>query len=160
VRYYLLDNEHSIWQGTHRDVHPIGPTMDEIGTKMVTYATMIKNLDAGSTVMGPEERGWDGYLYSGYDQQYAAAHGWSAFPDRAAHGNMDYMPWLLQQMKAAETTAGKRLLDVFSLHWYPQSGEFSDDTSAGTVALRNKSTRSLWDPNYVDQSWINTKVYL
>ena len=26
--------------------------------------------------------------------------------------------------------------------------------------LRNRSTRSLWDPNYTDQSWINNKVYL
>jgi len=26
--------------------------------------------------------------------------------------------------------------------------------------LRNRSTRSLWDPNYVDQSWINDKVNL
>jgi PKD repeat protein len=26
--------------------------------------------------------------------------------------------------------------------------------------LRNKSTRSLWDPNYVDQSWINDRVEL
>jgi PKD repeat protein len=26
--------------------------------------------------------------------------------------------------------------------------------------LRNKSTRSLWDPNYVDQSWINDRVQL
>jgi PKD repeat protein len=160
VGYYLLDNEHSIWQGTHRDVHPTGATMDEISSKMITYATMIKSQDAGATVLGPEEWGWDGYLYSGYDQQYAAAHGWSSFPDKAAHGNLDYVAYLLQQMKAAETTAGKRLLDVFSLHWYPQGGEFSNDTSAATVALRNKSTRSLWDPNYVDQSWVGTQVYL
>src|SRR5256885_14148051 len=25
---------------------------------------------------------------------------------------------------------------------------------------RNRSTRSLWDPNYVDESWINDKVQL
>src|SRR4029077_8627724 len=29
VRYYLMDNEHSIWFGTHRDIHPVGPTMQE-----------------------------------------------------------------------------------------------------------------------------------
>src|SRR5262249_42068634 len=39
-------------------------------------------------------------------------------------------------------------------------GEFSDDTSTTTQQLRNRSTRSLWDPNYVDQSWINDKVQL
>jgi len=30
VKYYTLDNEPSIWQSTHRDVHPVGPTMSEI----------------------------------------------------------------------------------------------------------------------------------
>ena len=25
---------------------------------------------------------------------------------------------------------------------------------------RNRSTRSLWDPNYVDETWINDKVQL
>jgi hypothetical protein len=33
-------------------------------------------------------------------------------------------------------------------------------TSAATQALRNKSTRSLWDPNYQDASWIADKVML
>ena len=35
VRYYLMDNEHSIWYSTHQDVHPIGPTMQEIWTNML-----------------------------------------------------------------------------------------------------------------------------
>ncbi|MGH9765537.1 MAG: glycoside hydrolase family 44 protein, partial [Blastocatellia bacterium] len=55
---------------------------------------------------------------------------------------------------------GKRLLDVFSVHYYPQSGEFGDDISTNMQLLRNRSTRSLWDPNYVDESWINNKVQL
>jgi hypothetical protein len=52
------------------------------------------------------------------------------------------------------------MLDVFSLHYYPQGGEFGNDTSMATQLLRNRSTRSLWDPNYVDESWINTQVQL
>src|SRR5206468_2001238 len=49
----------------------------------------------------------------------------------------------------------------FTLHYYPQgdtSGhqEFSDDVTQTTQLLRNRSTRSLWDPTYVDQSWIGT----
>ncbi|HKV39214.1 MAG TPA: PKD domain-containing protein, partial [Blastocatellia bacterium] len=45
-------------------------------------------------------------------------------------------------------------------HYYPQGGELGNDTSQATVLLRNRSTRSLWDPNYVDESWINDKVML
>ncbi|MEP6701943.1 MAG: glycoside hydrolase family 44 protein, partial [Betaproteobacteria bacterium] len=65
LKYYLLDNEHSIWHSTHRDIHPNGATMDEIRTRMINTATMIKNADPNATVVGPEEWGWSGYFYSG-----------------------------------------------------------------------------------------------
>ena len=160
LKYYILDNEHSIWQSTHRDVHPVGATMDEIRQRMIDYATMVKNVDPAATVVGPEEWGWSGYFYSGYDQQYGAAHNWCCFPDRQAHANWDYLPWLLDQMRQNEVATGRRLLDVFSVHWYPQGGEFGNDTSTAMQQLRNRSTRSLWDPNYVDATWINDKVQL
>ena len=160
LKFYILDNEHSIWQGTHRDVHPVGPKEGEIRQKMIDYSNMIKAADPGAMVVGPEEWGWSGYFYSGYDQQYGAAHGWCCYPDRAANGNMDYMPWLLDQLHKYDVANGTHVLDVFSLHIYPQGGEFGDDTSTSMQQLRNKSTRSLWDPNYVDQSWIGDKVYL
>jgi len=160
LKYYILDNEHSIWQSTHRDVHPVGATMDEIRQRMIDYATMVKSVDPAATVVGPEEWGWSGYFYSGYDQQYGAAHSWCCYPDKAAHANWDYLPWLLDQMHQNEVATGKRLLDVFSVHWYPQGGEFGNDTSTTMQQLRNKSTRSLWDPNYIDATWINDKVQL
>ena len=160
LRYYLLDNEPSIWQSTHRDVHPIGPTMGEMRQRMIDYALMIKSVDPYAVVVGPEEWGWGGYFYSGYDQQYAAAHGWCCYPDRAANGDMDYAPWLLDQLHKYEVQNGKRLLDVFSLHYYPQGGEFSDDVSTAMQQQRNRSTRSLWDPDYVDASWIGDRIYL
>jgi len=160
LKYYILDNEHSIWQSTHRDVHPVGATMDEIRQRMIDYATMVKSVDPAATVVGPEEWGWSGYFYSGYDQQYGAAHNWCCYPDRAAHANWDYLPWLLDQMHQNEVATGRRLLDVFSVHWYPQGGEFGNDTSTTMQQLRNRSTRSLWDPSYVDATWINDKVQL
>ena len=155
-KYYILDNEHSIWHSTHRDVHPTGATMDEIFSRVTDYASQIKAVDPGASVAGPEEWGWSGYTLSGYDQQWGGLHGWSSLPDRTNHGGMDYLPWLLQQLK----TDGRHLLDVFTVHYYPQGGEFGNDTSTAMQLLRNTSTRSLWDPNYVDQSWINDKVML
>jgi hypothetical protein len=160
LRYYILDNEPSIWHATHRDVHPTGATMEEIRDRVLDYAAKVKSVDPTATVVGPEEWGWSGYLYSGYDQQYGSLHNWSSFPDRAAHGNQDYLPWLLDQLRQNDLATGRRLLDVFSVHYYPQGGEFSDDTSQAMQLLRNRSTRSLWDANYVDESWINDKVQL
>ena len=160
LKYYLMDNEPSIWFSTHRDVHPVGPKMDEILSKIVDYGGKVKAADPSALVVGPEEWGWSGYLYSGYDQQYGAAHGWSSYPDRIAHGNMDYLPWLLDQLHKNNVATGKRILDVFTVHYYPQGGEFGSDVSTNMQLLRNRSTRSLWDPSYVDQSWVGTQVDL
>jgi len=53
------------------------------------------------------------------------------------------------------------LIDYFTLHCYPQGGEaLNEDITTATQVLRNQSTRSLWDTNYVDQSWINSIVML
>jgi hypothetical protein len=160
LRYYILDNEPSIWHATHRDVHPAGATMDEVLNKTVAYATAIKAVDPGALVVGPEEWGWSGYFYSGHDQQYGSQHGWGHLPDRAGHGGADYLPWFLDQVRQRSSAAGRRLLDVFTVHYYPQGGEFSDDVSAAMQLRRNRSTRSLWDPNYVDETWINDRVRL
>jgi hypothetical protein len=134
--------------------------MDEMRDKMLDYSAKIKAIDPSALVVGPEEWGWSGYLLSGFDQQWGSIHGWNNLPDRAAHGGMDYMPWLLNQLRQASTSAGQRLLDVFSVHYYPQGGEFSNDTSQSMQLRRNRSTRSLWDPNYTDETWINDKVKL
>ncbi|MEO6238613.1 MAG: glycoside hydrolase family 44 protein [Vicinamibacterales bacterium] len=160
VRYYALDNEPSLWHSTHRDVHPNGASMDEVFNGGVAYATQIKAVDPGALVMGPEEWGWSGYFYSGKDQQWGGTNGWSNLPDRAAHGNADYLPWYLAQMRQRDTAAGQRLLDIFSVHYYPQGGQYGNDTSTAMQQLRNRSTRALWDPAYVDESWIGTQVQL
>jgi hypothetical protein len=155
VRFYIMDNEETIWFATHRDVHPIGPTMQEIRDDFFNYASMVKSNDPSALVCGFEEWGWNGYLYSGYDQQNPG------YTDRAANGGWDYMPWLLNQIHQHDVGTGYRLLDYFTLHCYPQeSGVSGDDVSLSTALLRNQSTRVFWDTNYVDPSWINNIIML
>ncbi|HEY1614146.1 MAG TPA: glycoside hydrolase family 44 protein [Rhizomicrobium sp.] len=156
VGYYLMDNEASIWFSSHRDAHPVGPHADEYRDKVLAESAKIKSLDPQAKIVAPEEWGWDGYFYSGYDQQYASEHGYTKYPDhkKEQHG-MDYIPWLLTEWKAAGHP-----VDVVGVHFYPQGGEFSDDVSTQTQLLRNRSTRQLWDPNYVSESWIGQPVYL
>lgn len=59
----------------------------------------------------------------------------------------------------SSTTTNSRpappLLNVLAVPCYPQDGSYGNDDSAATQLNRNPSTRSLWDPNYVDQSWIS-----
>ncbi len=155
VRYYHLDNEPGIWHSTHQDVHPRGATLDEMREKMTNYAARIKNVDPDALVLGPEEWHFYGAIFSGADAQYESTNGYpGVFPDRAAHGGQDVYPYLLAQMKQAGDAAGRRLLDVCTVHYYPQGGEFGDDVSTAMQLRRNRSTRSLWDTNYVDESWL------
>ena len=60
-------------------------------------------------------------------------------------------------MKAYEDTNHVRLLDYFDLHIYPQADNvYSDSAGSSAVqALRLRSTRQLWDPTYIDESWIH-----
>ena len=160
LKYYIMDNEHSIWHSTHRDVHPVGAKMAEVRDKMLAYAAAVKGRDAAAMVVGPEEWGWSGYTLSGYDQQYGSLYGWSNLPDRIANGNWDYLPWLLNQLKGSSVANGQKPLDVFSVHYYPQGGEFGNDTSTAMQLRRNRSTRSLWDAAYVDETWISDTVKL
>ncbi len=160
VRYYFMDNEPSIWHSTHRDVHPVGASMREVLDKFFAYAAMVKSVDPGASVAGPEEWGWSGYFYSGCDQQAGASNGWSYFPDRNASGGWDYLPWFLNQARQRDASTGQRLLDFFTVHYYPQGGEYMGPTSVTMQLRRNRSTRSLWDTNYVDETWIDDKIRL
>ena len=155
VGYYIMDNEPSIWQGTHRDVQPNGLGMDAFLARYIEYATMVKAVDPSALTVGPEEWSWPGYIHSGLDQQNG-----SPYADQAAHGGQYYLPWLLGQLRQHDQASGQRLIDIFSVHIYPQGGEYSDDTSTATQLRRNRSTRSLWDTNYVDESWIADCVQL
>jgi len=164
VGYYLMDNEHSLWFSTHQDIHPVGPTMQEIWTKILATASMVKSNDPNVLVLGPEEWGWSGYFYSGYDQQWSGQnknYNPADYPDRTTNGGLDYMPWLLKQFHQYNTNTGQRLLDYFTLHCYPQEGDvYGTNVSTATELLRNESTRQFWDTNYVDPSWIDSVIML
>jgi hypothetical protein len=162
LKYWGLDNEPSIWHAAYWDVHPAGAGMDEMIAKMIDYGGRLRTVDAGTQVLAPEEWGWDGYFYSGMDQQLInqGACGGPDCPDRLAHGGADYVPYLLTKMKEHQDTTGQKVLDMLTLHFYPQGGEFSDDVTVPMQLLRNRSTRGLWDSNYVNESWINAIVEL
>jgi hypothetical protein len=159
VRFYAMDNEPSRWHDIHRDVHPVGLHADEMARAVIDTARMVKTADPTAQVVAPEEWGWNGYRYSGFDQQIGDAHGYRDLPDRTREtGGLDLIPWLLTTWKAAGHP-----VDVVSVHYYPQGGEYreqGDDVSPAMQRLRNRSTRSLWDPTYTDESWIAEPVAL
>ena len=149
VRLWALDNEPMLWNSTHRDIHPAPVSFDELWAKTSTIAPAIKAQDPLARTLGPALWGWCAYFYS-------AADGCGPGSDRAAHGGMDFIPWYLQQAKSWETAHGVRILDYLDIHYYPQASgvALTKDESIGTSALRLRTLKSLYDPTYVDESWI------
>jgi hypothetical protein len=165
VRFYNLDNEPMLWNSTHRDVHPAGTSYDELRDRTYAYAAAIKQADPSAETLGPVLYGWTAYFYSAKDAEAGGAW-WNNPIDRNAHGGTPFVEWYLQQMRAYEQQHGVRILDYLDLHNYPEAHDPSRRVGLRTAgdaemqARRLRSTRSLWDPTYVDESWINEPVRL
>ncbi|HXO42514.1 MAG TPA: glycoside hydrolase family 44 protein [Thermoanaerobaculia bacterium] len=155
VHLYALDNEPTLWNSTHRDVHPQPTTYDELWQRSQQIAAAIKAQDPAAQVLGPADWGWCAYFFS-------AADGCQAGSDAQAHGNRALTDWYLLQAANYQAAHGVRLLDYLDVHYYPQANgvALSDDESAGTAALRLRSLKGLYDPAYVDESWIGQPVDL
>ncbi|MFM8411162.1 MAG: glycoside hydrolase family 44 protein, partial [Alphaproteobacteria bacterium] len=161
VAFYELDNEPMLWSSTHRDVHPSPTSYDEVRDRTIAWASAVKAADPGALTLGPAVWGWTAYFWSALDWA-AGGSWWSSPPDRLAHGDVPFLRWYLRQMRAHEQSTGTRILDYLDVHYYPQAANvsLSPAGSATTRALRLRSTRSLWDPTYVDESWIGQPVRL
>lgn len=141
--FLAMDNESDIWGTTHRDVHPAPATYDELLTKFLTYATMAKSNFPGARILGPVSTGW--WFFWNSDA------GWA---DKGAHGNQDFLPWFLDNVRQHDLTTGVRTLDFLDLHHYPNVA--TGGTTAEQQAARIRAVRTFWDTNYTDEGWIGT----
>jgi hypothetical protein len=156
VRLFALDNEPALWNSTHRDVHPNPLTYDELWQRTMSYAAAMKAQDPNARILGPVSWGWCEYFWSAADGCGPGG------PDAAAHGNLALTDWYLKQVADYQTAHGVRLIDYLDVHYYPQGANISqtDDESATTSARRLRSLKGLYDPTYVDESWIGVPVRL
>ena len=161
LRYYILDNEPSIWHSTHRDVHPTGATMDEIRDKIgrLRRRRSRPSIPARSS-SAPRSGAGAATSTAATTSSTAASTAGARCPIAPTTAAPTTCRGSSTSMRQRTATAGRRLLDVFTVHYYPQGGEFSDDVSTAMQLRRNRSTRSLWDPSYVDETWINDRVQL
>ena len=159
ARSYILDNEPMLWNEAHRDVHPDPVSYEELLRRTIDYATEIRRADPTASIAGPASWGWDGCLHSAVDRAARPSE-----PDRSAHGDVALLPWWLSEVRAQENRTGQKLIDLVDVHFYPQGEGIgigtAGETDADTAARRIRSTRALWDPSYVDESWIAEPVSL
>ncbi len=148
VRFFAMDNEPELWGETHYDVHPTCATYDEMLGKYLEYASMVREVAPDAELLGPVTCCWHYYWNSP-----------SGDMDKLRHGNQEYIPWFLDEVRKHDEEHGVRILDVLDIHYYPD-GVFGGGNDAATAAHRVRATRSLWDATYVDESWINEPIAL
>lgn len=142
--FYALDNEPELWSQTHPRIHPRKTLYEEIVRLNIEYASMIKAVSPRALVFGPVNYGWNAF---------------TSLQDAPDGQGRDFLDFYLTEMRAAEHREKRRLLDVLDIHWYPAvmvgKTRVTDDSNHRDVAeARMQAPRSLWDPSYVEPSWI------
>jgi hypothetical protein len=158
VQFYSMDNEPDLWDTTHTDVHPVQMGYDDMLANFLEYATAVKSVDPSAQVTGPVTSGWTFLRYSSLDRGTDNFH---THADCTRHGGEAFTLWFLKQVHAHDLQAHTRTLDVLDVHFYPQGpGLFGGGTDQDAKTRRLRATRSLWDPEYVDESWIGEPIRL
>jgi len=172
VKAYELDNEPDLWHlwpsqygdGTHPLLYPNLTTIGDVVQKNLNLATTVKRMDSSAETYGPAVSGYLGLfsLWAVWDgSQTRQPSDWATYNvepyltnktgDRYRYNGMTFANVYLDHMRKASTSAGHRLLDTLSFHYYPQA--------SSTPADRVQASRSLWDANYVEPSWITQAGY-
>ena len=148
VRWYALDNEPGLWSETHPRIHPDHLGVADLVNRSIEWALAIKAVDPDAKIVGPALYGFAAF------EALQGAPDWEQ--ERTGRWFIDYY---LDQMRQAEDIHGIRLLDVLDVHWYPEAqGDnrivFGDAVTQNDVLARLQAPRTLWDPAYVENSWI------
>jgi hypothetical protein len=143
--FFSLDNEPDDWPQTHAESVDSLLTYDGFIDRTIAYATAIKDQAPGAMVFGPAVA-----TYAGIAALDRIPNGsWQPDPD---HGKDFFLDVYLDQLRAAEQKAGHRLVDVVDVHWYPED---AGGESEALADARLQAPRSLWDPTYLEGSWVN-----
>ena len=147
VKGYILDNEPGLWTSTHPRLYTGAINCTDHLTKSLALARRVREMDAGVKIFGPESYGYSEYL------NFQGAGDWSTYSGSYSH----YLALYLDSMRTASLSEGARLLDVLSVHWYPDvyaGSIFSADVSPNIARERMQIPRTLWDSSFVENGWI------
>ncbi|HKW64177.1 MAG TPA: glycoside hydrolase family 44 protein [Candidatus Acidoferrum sp.] len=153
--FISLDNEPDLWNATHFEVQ--GSTNISAAnfiTNTTILAEALKDQFPNLTIFGPVNYGFNGI----FSWQGGLTPTWS--------GNNWFADQYIGGMATAKAAYGKPVVDVYDFHWY---SEATDGTTRVTSMTGSnladpqrqaivQSPRSLWDPSFVENSWITNSV--
>ena len=145
--FYDMDNEVDIWGGTHRDMHPNPTGYEEWRDVYLKQARNLKTWDPAAVRLGPVRCCW-WFYWNGANSA-----------DKPAHGNIDQLPWWLNEVYWHDQIDGTRSVDLFDIHAYPDGPDTSSYSTAQNQALTASIYRDWWDPTYVSQGGSINQIY-
>ncbi len=159
--FYIMDNEPMLWNQTHRDVQPEPMSYDSYLKRYIDFALAVRKADPEAIIVGPASWGWMEIQYSAFDIE-GPWNGWKKGSDRKAHGDKPFLEWFLEEIVKEEAKRKVSLLDIIDVHYYPEKGDWPKTKESDPLFREQllRSTRSLWDKSYQDESWIGEKIYL
>lgn len=112
LRYWSMDNEPEIWNGTHDDVMPSPITAEQFMQRYFEVAKKARERYPDIKLVGPVPANeWQ----------------WYNWPVAISSGGRNY-PWLeyfIKRVAEEQQASGVRLLDVLDIHFYPGSSTAS-----------------------------------
>ena len=107
IKYWSMDNEPEIWEGTHDDVYPVQPGAEEFMQKYFEVAKKARASYPGIKLVGPVPANeWQWYNYKGNQISYKGK-------------NYPWLEYFILRAAEEQELTGIRLLDVLDVHFYP-----------------------------------------
>jgi len=143
-RYWNMDNEPEIWEGTHDDVMPVQLPAEQFMQRYFAYAKAARARYPEIKLVGPVPANeWQ----------------WFNWPGGITADGRSY-PWLeyfIKRIAEEQVRTGIRLLDVLDIHYYPGTSNpadvvqlhrtFFDETYVHPEANGVKTVNGGWDPS-------------
>lgn len=127
-RYWNMDNEPEIWNGTHDDVMPVQISAEAFMQRYFDYAKQARARFPGIRLVGPVTANeWQWYNWATTITADGRAYPW--------------LEYFIKRVSEEQARTGIRLLDVLDVHYYP-----SVTSSASIVQLH----RIFFDQTYAN----------
>lgn len=109
IRYWNMDNEPEIWNGTHDDVMPVQESAEAFMQRYFSVAKAARAKFPGIKLVGPVPANeWQWYNWNNNAVSYGGK-------------NLSWLEFFIRRIAEEQAASGIRLLDVLDIHFYPGS---------------------------------------
>lgn len=136
INGFFLDSEPDKWNENYPVLELGELDAEELIEKSAELSASVKIIDENALIFAP------------------SISGVSACADLSGNfiGEQSFAEYYLSRMRKAGEKEGKRLLDVFDIHYYAENGSSVNGERLSENAFRMQSVRALWDDEYSDDT--------